>query len=74
MSHRINSFPIEQGRVNLETPSTVTGEAVLCVTDGVIAVIFNDDSTADIAMVAGDSIDFRNAKLATISSGKFHGQ
>ena len=71
MSHRINSFPIKKGRVNLETPEVLIG-ACVCVTDGTVAVVWDDDTSDDIDMLAGDSINFRDAKSATISSGKFH--
>ncbi len=71
MSHRINSYPIKKGRVNLESPSTLIGAAV-CIADGTVAVIWDDDTTDDIDMLVGDSINFIDAKLATISSGKFH--
>ena len=71
MSHRINSFPVKKGRVNLETPEVLIGASV-CVTAGTVAVIWDDDTTDNIDILVGDSYNFREAKLATISSGKFH--
>jgi len=71
MSFKMNSFPIQKGRIGAVATDVISGIA-LCIEDGVLAVTWEAGGTSDVTVLAGQSINLVNATEATITSGVFH--
>ena len=65
-----NTFPVRQGKVNLTSGNI--GGVVVCVVDGSLDLVWEDDSTDTISMSAGDAVNLFEVKACTIVSGTFH--
>lgn len=71
MGYEENGFPIEKDRTNKQAPSVIKG-VVLCVVDGELTVTWKAGGTTEVACVAGNAYNLKNAEDATIVSGTFH--
>ena len=66
-----NSFPVQEGNINLEANAKLKGVAV-CSEDGDIEVTWDSGNTDTISATAGQAFNLVEAKSGIVISGIWH--
>ena len=72
MSYLGNSFPLLKGGVNVNTAGDNVLGVVLCITDGSIDVVWKDNTTDSVPLLAGMMFNLHSAKSAVVATGSYH--